>query len=55
MPSSDHDRRRRAELAAEFGFFPATLDPVDIERHRQLNAALDATPTWKRLPVRLRI
>ena len=45
MVSSDEDRTRRAELAKELGFFAATLDPVDIERHRRLNAALDSAPT----------
>ena len=44
MASSDEDKRRRAELAKELGYFPATLDPEDIERHRRLNAALDAAP-----------
>ena len=45
MASSDEVKRRRAELAQEPGYFPATLDPEDIERHRRLNAALDAAPT----------
>jgi rRNA maturation protein Nop10 len=30
------------ELAKEFGFYPATTNPEDIERHRRLNAAADA-------------
>jgi hypothetical protein len=30
------------ELAQEFGFYPATTNPEDIERHRRLNAAADA-------------
>ena len=52
MASSDEDKRRRAELAKELGYFPATLDPEDIERHRRLNAALDAAPTPERLALR---
>lgn len=45
MASSDEDKQRRAELAAELGFHPATRDPADIALHRRLNAALDAAPT----------
>ena len=30
------------ELAAEFGFWPATTDPDNIERHRQQSAEADA-------------
>ncbi len=29
------------ELADEFGYWAATTDEADIERHRRLNAALD--------------
>ena len=47
VASSDEDKRRRAELAKELGYFPATLFP-EIERHRRLNAALDAAPTPER-------
>ena len=35
----------RAELAQELGFYPANLDPADIDRHRRLNAALDRALT----------
>ncbi|SKW56858.1 Uncharacterised protein [Mycobacteroides abscessus subsp. abscessus] len=49
MPFNEDERRLRAELAAELGFYPATLDPADIERHRRLNAALDAAPTIERI------
>ncbi|OBG87853.1 hypothetical protein H8Z59_20285 [Mycolicibacterium fortuitum] len=49
MPFSEDERRLRAELAAELGFYPATLDPADIDRHRRLNAALDAAPTIERI------
>lgn len=45
MAFSEEERRRRAELAAELGYSPATLDPEDIERRRRLNAALEAAPT----------
>ena len=34
MPSSDHDKRLRAELAAELGWYPADLDDESIARHR---------------------
>ncbi|MGO4445072.1 hypothetical protein AB4Z42_17105 [Mycobacterium sp. 2YAF39] len=46
MASTDEDR---AELAAELGFYPATLDPVDIERHRRLNAAADSAQGQERI------
>jgi hypothetical protein len=52
--SSDEVKRRRAELAKELGYFPATLNPADIEEHRRLNAALDAAPTPERLALRYR-
>ena len=45
MASTEQDKRRRAELAQELGFYPASLDPADIDRHRRLNAALDKAPT----------
>ena len=32
------------ELTEELGFWPATTNPDDIERHRRLNKALDAAP-----------
>jgi hypothetical protein len=44
MPSTEHDRRLRAELADELGYYPANLAPEDIERHRRPNAAPDALP-----------
>lgn len=49
MSFNEDERRLRAELAAELGFYPATLDPADIERHRRLHAALDAAPTIERI------
>jgi len=49
VASSDEAKRRRAELAKELGYLPATLDPEDIERHRRLNAALDAAPTGEQV------
>jgi hypothetical protein len=49
MPSSDESKRRRAELAAELGYFPASLAPEDIERHRRLNTALGAAPSLERI------
>ena len=49
MASSEQDKRLRAELAQELGFYPASLDPADIDRHRRLNAALDRAPTLDRI------
>jgi hypothetical protein len=43
--STEQDKRRGAELAQELGFYPASLDPTDIDRHRRLNAALDRALT----------
>ncbi|BBX25414.1 hypothetical protein [Mycolicibacterium alvei] len=37
--STDQDRRLRAELARELGFWPATLDSDDIAQHRLAAAA----------------
>ncbi len=34
MPSSEHDKCLRAELAAELGWYPADLDDESIARHR---------------------
>ena len=38
------DWAKLRELAEELGFWPATTNPEDIERHRRLNKALDAAP-----------
>ena len=38
------DLPRLRRLADELGFWPATTDPEDIERHRRLNAALEKAP-----------
>jgi hypothetical protein len=35
------DTERLRQLAAELGFWPATTDEADIERHRQLNKNAD--------------
>ena len=43
------DKERRAALAKELGYYPATLDPEDIDRHRRLNAALDRAPTAEKI------
>ena len=45
MASTEQDKRLRADLAQELRFYPASLDPADIDRHRRLNAALDKAPT----------
>jgi hypothetical protein len=34
MPTSEPDKRLRAELAAELGWYPADLDDESIARHR---------------------
>ena len=34
MASSEHDKRLRAELAAELGWYPADFDDESIARHR---------------------
>jgi hypothetical protein len=34
MASSDHDKRLRAALAEEVGWYPAGLDDESIARHR---------------------
>jgi hypothetical protein len=49
VASSEQDKRLRAELAQELGFYPASLDPADIDRHRRLNAALDSALTLDRI------
>ena len=36
MASTEQDKRLRAELAQELGFYPASLDPADVDRHRRL-------------------
>jgi hypothetical protein len=45
VASTEQDKRLRAELAQELAFYPASLDPADIDRHRRLNAALDRALT----------
>jgi hypothetical protein len=40
----DLDMALLRELADEFGYWPATTNPEQIERHRRLNAALDKAP-----------
>ena len=46
MPSSERDKRLRAELAAELDWYPADLDDESIARHRADAARkkTDATP-----------
>ena len=58
MPTSDHDKRLRAELAAELGWYPADLDDESIARHRA-NAARartdhDPAKRWAHLIERAR-
>jgi len=49
VASTEQDKRLRAELARELGFYPSSLDPADVDRHRRLNAALDSAPTLDRI------
>lgn len=49
MPSSDHDKRLRAELAAELGWFPADLDDESVARHRRLAASPDRAPRMEQV------
>lgn len=49
VPSSEGERLLRAELAAELGWYPASLAPEDIDRHRRLNAAADRAPSLERI------
>jgi hypothetical protein len=58
MPSSEHDKRLRAELAAELGWYPADLDDESVARHRA-NAARkktdhDPAKQWAHLTERAR-
>jgi len=41
---ADLDMEKLREYAEELGYWPATTDPEDIDRHRRLNAALDKAP-----------
>ncbi len=38
-----------SKLVDEFGFWPATTNPEDIERHRRLNAALEKAPDLEKI------
>ena len=49
MASTEQDKRLRAELAQELGFYPASLDSADIDRHWRLNAAVDSAPSLDRI------
>lgn len=44
----------RREIAAELGYWPATLDPADLDRHRRLNAALDKAPSMEKVAAKNR-
>lgn len=39
------DMKKLRELADELGYWPATTNDEDIDRHRRLNAALDKAHT----------
>ena len=53
MPSSDHDKRLCAELAAELGWYSADLDEESIARHRadaaRKNTDRDPAKKWAHL------
>ncbi len=38
-----------SKLVDELGFWPATTNPEDIERHRRLNAALEKAPDLEKI------
>lgn len=46
---SAEEKLARAELAEELGFYPASLAPDDVERHRRLNTVLDAAPCLSKI------
>src|SRR4029077_18145105 len=49
VASTEQRKRLAAELAQKLAFYPASLDPADIDRHRRLNAALDRALTLARI------
>jgi hypothetical protein len=53
VPSSDHDKRLRAELAAGLGWYPADLDDKSVARHRadaaRTKTDLDPAKKWAHL------
>ena len=58
MPTSEHDKRLRAELAAELGWYPADLDDESVARHRAAAARKrtdhDPAKRWAHLIERAR-
>ena len=55
MTSSDRDKRLRAELAEELGYFVADLDRESVARHRRLNATYDTSNPSDRAHARDRL
>ena len=57
-PGSDRDKRLRAELAAELGWYPADLDDESIARHRadaaRKKTDRDPAKRWAHLTERAR-
>jgi hypothetical protein len=53
VPTSEPDKRLRAELAAELGWYPADLDDDSIARHRadaaRKKTDRDPTKRWAHL------
>ena len=58
MPTSEPDKRLRAELAAELGWYPADLDDESIARHRagaaRKETDRDPAKRWAHLTERAR-
>jgi hypothetical protein len=58
VPSSEPDKRLRAELAAELGWYPADLDDESIARHRagaaRKETDRDPAKRWAHLTERAR-
>lgn len=48
------DMAKLRELAAELGYWPATTDEADIDRHRRLNTALDKAPDMETVAKKFR-
>ena len=58
MATGEHDKRLRAELAAELGWYPADLDDDSIARHRadaaRKKTDRDPAKRWAHLTERAR-
>ena len=58
MPTSGREKRLRAELAAELGWYPADLDDESVARHRadaaRTKTDRDPAKQWAHLTERAR-